>query len=334
MTWLSDLCAFFDPVCSNIGLLVDNPVALLSLVLDGIMIGAIFALIAYGMALVWGVMNIINLSQGEYVIFGGFIGYFMSTSWTLPVGVGGEPWFTVAWQGASPLWALAVAPVILYAIGRLVYALVIFRIVDRDLFTSILATFGISIFLQQVMNGLFSAEDVIAQHGLSSWVVWTSDSGEMVVEQVRVIALVFAILIGGVLTWYLRQTRGGQAIRAVAQNARAARIMGINADQVYARTYALNAAICGVAGVLVSMTLVIHAFAGLIYTVRAFMIVVIAGVGNVAGVIGAGLGLGAAEKVADVVIGTSYQTAFVTGLLILVLLWRSLALSRQRKVLR
>jgi branched-chain amino acid transport system permease protein len=318
----------------NLQLLVENPVALVNLLLDGIMIGAIFALIAYGMALVWGVMNIINLSQGEFVIFGGFIGYYVSTDWTLAIGPAASPWLSFGWEGANPLWALLIAPVILYGIGRVFYALVIFRLVDRDLFTSILATFGISIFLQQLMNGVFTAEDVIAEHGLGSWVLIESASGELVVEQVRFIALIFAVVVGGVLTFYLRQTRGGQAIRAVAQNARAARIMGINADLVYARTYALNAAICGAAGVLISMTLVIHAFAGLIYTVRAFMIVVIAGLGNVAGVIASGLGLGAAEKVADVVIGTSYQTAFITGLLIVVLLWRSLRLGRERKVLR
>ncbi len=318
----------------NIQLLLDNPVALLNLLLDGIMIGAIFALIAYGMALVWGVMNIINLSQGEFVIFGGFIGYYTSTDWTLAIGPSASPWVSLEWGGISPLWALVIAPLILYGIGRAFYALVIFRLVDRDLFTSILATFGISIFLQQLMNGVFTAEDVIAQHGMGSWVLVDGTTGELVIEQVRVIALVFAVIVGAVLTFYLRQTRGGQAIRAVAQDARAARIMGINADQVYARTYALNAAICGAAGVLISMTLVIHAFSGLIYTVRAFMIVVIAGLGNVAGVIAAGLGLGAAEKVADIVIGTSYQTAFITGLLLVVLLWRSLRLGRQRKVLR
>jgi branched-chain amino acid transport system permease protein len=310
-------------------LLLENPVALLNLVLNGIMIGAIFALVAYGLALVWGVMNIINITQGEFVIFGGFIAYYTSKDWTL--GLWG---MEIAWSGINPLWALVFAPVILYAMGRIFYAVVIFRIVDRDLFTSILATFGISIFLQQVMNGAFTADDVIARHGFESWTVWNTDAGTLVIEQVRLIALVFALAVGIALVLYLRFTRGGQAIRAVAQNARAARILGIDADKVYARTYALNAAICGAAGVLVAMILTIHAFAGLIYTVRAFMVTIIAGLGNVAGVIVAGLGLGAAEKLSDVVIGVSFQAAFVTGLLLVVLLVRSLLLKRQRKVLR
>ena len=317
----------------NLLLLVQNPIGLLNLVVDGLMIGAIFALIAYGMALIWGVMNIINLSQGEYVIFGGFIAYYTSNEWTLAVGLSDSPWFTIEWAGINPLWALIFAPIVLFGVGRLFYALVIFRIVERDMFTSILATFGISILLSQAMNGVFSAEDIIARHDFGSWVLISSSAGDLVIEQVRLIALIFALVVGTVLAVYLKRTRGGQAIRAVAQNARAARIMGINADRVYARTYALNAAICGAAGVLVAMILTIHAFAGLIYTVRSFMIVIIAGLGNVTGVIVAGLGLGAAEKIAEFVFGVSFQIAFVTGLLIFVLLLRAMRLRRQRKAL-
>jgi branched-chain amino acid transport system permease protein len=309
----------------NIQLLAANPVGLLNLVIDGIMIGAVFALIAYGMALVWGVMNIINLTQGEFVIFGGFIAFYTSRQWTLDIGALGV---SLDWPGIHALWALLIAPIVLYAIGWALYRLVIFRIVDRDMFTSILATFGISIFLQQFMDGVFTAEDVIASHNMGTWSAWRTDMGDLVIERVRLVALIFALIVG-----YLKYTRDGQAIRAVAQNARAARLMGIDANRVYARTYALNAALCGAAGVLVSMTLTIHAFTGLIYTVRAFMIVIIAGLGNVTGVIVAGLGLGAAEKVAEFVIGTSYQVAFVTGLLLAVLLYRSVRLALQRKYL-
>ena len=314
----------------NIQLLAENPVGLLNLIIDGIMIGAVFALIAYGMALVWGVMNIINLTQGEYVIFGGFIAFYTAGEWTLRVDAIG---LSLTWPGVHALWALLLAPAVLYGIGWVVYRLVIFRIVDRDMFTSILATFGISILLQQFMNSVFTADDVIAQHNMGTWSAWRTDMGELAIERVRVVALAFALIVGGILVFYLKHTRDGQSIRAVAQNARAARLMGIDANRVYARTYALNAALCGAAGVLVSMTLTIHAFTGLIYTVRAFMIVIIAGLGNVTGVIVAGLGLGAAEKVAEFVIGTSYQVAFVTGLLLAVLLYRSVRLAMQRKYL-
>ena len=102
--------------------------------LDGVLLGILFALIAYGMALQWGVMNIINIAQGDLVILGGYIAYFMYL------------------YGIHPAWGVIVAPIIMYFVGIAIYKLVINKVVDRDLFISILATFGISILFMQLMN--------------------------------------------------------------------------------------------------------------------------------------------------------------------------------------
>ncbi len=126
----------------------------------------------------------------------------------------------------------------------------------------------------------------------------------------------------------------GQAIRATAQNPRAARVLGIDTDRVYATTFALNAAICGAAGSLVVMAYSIHPYIGLPYTIRAFMIVVIAGLGNLAGVIAAALGLGAAENLAGFLLGAQLQLAFTFMLLVVVLVWRSWQLTRKRRYLK
>jgi len=141
-------------------------------------------------------------------------------------------------------------------------------------------------------------------------------------------------VLGGLLLLFLKQSRLGQAIRATAQNARAARIMGIDTDRVYAATFGLNAAICGAAGALVSMTWIIHPYLGLPYTIRSFMIVIVAGLGNVAAVLVAGLGLGAAENFAGFIFGAEYQAAFVFGLLVIILMWRRFWLNRQRRYLK
>ena len=122
--------------------------------------------------------------------------------------------------------------------------------------------------------------------------------------------------------------------RSVAQNARAARIMGVNTDRVFATTFALNAAICGAAGSLVVMTWLVHPYLGLAYTLRAFMIVTVAGLGNMASVVFASLGLGAAENFAGFLLGTEYQAAFVFSLLVAILVWRNALLGRQRKYLK
>lgn len=133
---------------------------------------------------------------------------------------------------------------------------------------------------------------------------------------------------------FLRHSRLGQAIRATAQNARAARIMGVDTGRVYAATYGLNAAICGAAGALVAMTWFIHPYLGLPYTVRSFMIVIVAGLGNVLAVLGAGVGLGTAENFAAFILGAEYQAAFVFALLVVILVWRRFWLARERRYLK
>ncbi|MGI9296995.1 MAG: branched-chain amino acid ABC transporter permease, partial [Gammaproteobacteria bacterium] len=133
---------------------------------------------------------------------------------------------------------------------------------------------------------------------------------------------------------FMKTSKIGRAIRATAQNARAAKILGIDTDRVYAATFALNAALCGVAGALVAATFTIHPYIGLPYTVRSFMIVVVAGVGNLPGVIAAAFGLGAAEELSDYVLGAEFRLAFVFSLLVAILVWRNWRLTKKRLYLK
>jgi branched-chain amino acid transport system permease protein len=297
----------------NISLLIQAPSILGQLVLDGLLAGAIFALAAYGLALVWGVMNIINVAQGEFVILGGYVTYTLYDKF-----------------GINPLWTIPAAFVVLYAVGWILYKLIINRLVDRDLFTSLLATFGISILLQQLMNQVFGADVVGADAGLGSAILF---NGSIVIAKIKFISFALALICGVLLVVVLKRSRLGQAIRATAQDARAARIMGVDTDKVYAATFSLNAAICGIAGSLVVMTWVIHPFIGLVYTVRSFMIVIIAGLGNLAAVVASGLGLGALENVAGFVLGAEFQSAFIFGMLVVILVVRNAKVMRKRQVL-
>lgn len=297
----------------NISLLFQAPSILGQLVLDGLLAGAIFALAAYGLALVWGVMNIINVAQGEFVILGGYVTYTLYDK-----------------LGVNPLWTVPITFVVLYAVGWLLYKLIINRLVDRDLFTSLLATFGISILLQQLMNQVFGADVVGADARLGSAILF---GGSVVIAKIKFVSFALALICGALLVVVLKRSRLGQAIRATAQDARAARIMGVDTDRVYAATFSLNAAICGIAGALVAMTWVIHPFIGLVYTVRSFMIVIIAGLGNLAAVVVSGLGLGALENVAGFVLGAEFQSAFIFGLLVVILVVRNAMVRRKRQVL-
>jgi len=297
----------------NIQILIDAPVFIIDLIVNGLLIGAIFALAAYGMALVWGVMNIINVAQGEFVMLGGYV-TLMCVQW-----------------GLSPLLSIPIAVLVLFITGLIIYGVVISRVVDRDVFVSLLATFGVSILIAQLSNQVFGADvQTVSTH----YGTWLFIDDNVTVAVIKVIAFAFALVVGIGLWFFLKHSRFGQAIRATAQNPRAARILGINTHRVYAVTYGLNAALCGAAGSLVVMAWAIHPYIGLPYTVRSFMIVIVAGLGNLPGVILAGLGLGSMENLAGFIFGTEFQIAFVFLLMVAVIVWRNLSLKRKRLYLK
>ncbi len=298
---------------SNFQLLVSFPVLNVQLLLDGLMIGAIFALAAYGLALVWGVMNVKNLAQGEYVIMGGYVAFYMYKH-----------------LGINPLWALPVAAILMFGFGWLLYELIIRWVIGRDLFTSLLATFGIAIVIQQLLNLIFGPDVQTAESGLGTVLFL----GSVTVQEIRVLSLVIAGLLALMVVVFMKYSRMGQAIRATAQDPRAAKIMGINTDRVYAFTYSLNAAICGAAGVLISMIWVIQPFYGIAHSIRSFVIVVAAGLGNLPGVIVSALGLGVLEQYGGFGLGAEFQQVVVVGLLILVLIIRQIMQARHRQVVQ
>src|SRR5512138_733541 len=248
----------------NLRILLQAPVLNLQLIVDGILVGSVFGLAAFGMALVWGVTNIINVAQGELVMLGGYVAVY------------------AAGAGLPPFVAVPLAFVTLWALGWTLYRVVVWRVVGRDPFVSILATFGLAILLQQTANQFFGANLRTAASGLGTLSLL---GGRITVAEIKLVSFAAALLLGAALTLFLGRSRLGQAIRAASQNARAARVLGIDTDRVYAATFTLNAAICGAAGALVAMTWVIHPYLGLPYTVRSFMIVVVAGIGNLAGLL-------------------------------------------------
>ncbi len=293
----------------NLRILLQAPVFNLQLIADGVLVGSVFALAAFGMALVWGVTNIINVAQGDLVMLGGYVAVYTAEA------------------GYPPLLAVPLAFAALYLFGWLLYRVVIFRVVGRDAFISVLATFGLSILLQQLANAFFGANIRTVRSHLGTTLL---AGGRVSIADVKLVSFAAAILLGIALTAFLRFSRLGQAIRASAQNPRAARVLGIDTDHVYATTFALNAAICGASGALVAMTWVIHPYLGLPFTVRSFMIVVVAGIGNVLAVPVAAAVLGTAEQYAGFVLGAQFQTGFLFSLLVVILVARNQWLHRRR----
>ncbi len=297
----------------NLQILGNQPVFNIQLLLNGLSVGAVFALAAYGLALVWGVTSVKNLAQGDFVMLGGYLGYEFSR------------------HGVHPIVAIVPVAVLMFGYGWLIYKLIIRRVIQLDLFTSLLATFGLAITMQQVMNLVFGPDVRTLRSGFGRFQMF---NGMVDITQIRVIAFGMCIVLAIAMVLFLKNSRMGQAIRATAQDPRAARVLGVNTDLVYALTVAINSAICGVAGVIIAMIWVIQPFYGIAYSVRAFVIVTAAGLGNFPAVILTSLGLGVVEQYSGFVLGAQFQQATIVGLLLLILIWRQTLLRRHRLALQ
>ncbi len=302
-----------DQIFGNLSLLSEFPIVNLKIILDGIMIGALFVLVAYGLALVWGVMNVKNLAQGDFVISGGYV------SWWL------------VQQGFPALLGVPVAFVVMWGIGWVIYKLVISRVIERDLFTSLLATFGLAIMMAQILNLMFGSDTQTVDLGYKT--LHFAD-GLIDVPIAKLIGVLMAAGLAAGVIIFMRISRMGQAIRATAQDSRAARVMGIDTEKVYAFTFSLNSAICGAAGAIIVMVWLVQPFYGISYSIRAFVVVTAAGLGNLPGVIAAGLGIGVLEQYGGHIFGIGYQQAVAVLLLLLVLIIRLILQRRQRQVLK
>ena len=300
-------------IISNISILGAAPVLNLGLLIDGVLIGAIFALAAYGLALVWGVMNVKNLAQGDFIMLGGYI------TWTL------------GRYGFDTLLGVPVAFVLLWGLGWVIYRTIVSKVITRDLFTSLLATFGIAIVIQQTLNLAFGPDTQSAQSRLPTWQL---AGGLITVSSPRLVGFGLAVILALAVIVFMKNSRMGQAIRATAQDARAARVLGIDTEKVYAFTFCLNAAICGAAGALVALVWNVQPFLGTTYSIRLFVIVTAAGFGNLPAVIAAGFGMGVFEQFGGFLLGAEFQQALIVILLLGVLTYRQLQYLRVRQAVQ
>ncbi|MGB0506796.1 MAG: branched-chain amino acid ABC transporter permease [Pikeienuella sp.] len=295
---------------ANIEILLIAPQFAVGLLLEGLLIGAVFALVAYGLALVWGVMNVKNLAQGPFVITGGYVCWYLAT------------------LGIHPLIGIFGSIIVLWLLSWVTFKFIVSKVLEQDMFVSLLATFGMAYVLEQSLSLIFTQDTQTINLG---WASVSLFDGAVLLAGQKILAFVIACILAIVLVVFMKRSRMGQAIRATAQNARAARVMGIDTDKVYSFTFCLNGAICGAAGALVAMIWVIQPFYGITYSIRAFVIVTAAGLGNLPGVITAGLGMGSLEQFGGFILGAEYQQALVVGMLLLVLAIRLWQQSRKRQ---
>jgi branched-chain amino acid transport system permease protein len=249
-------------------------------IFTGLMLGGMYALIAMGLTLQYGVARIMNLSYGEFLVAAAFASYWLFTGWAM-----------------NPLLGLALVIPLGFVVSMMLYRVLLTPLVrrarTRDALEvdSILATFGMMFIVQGIMLTMFGG----AYFSYSFLAVPVSLFGEVLALN-RLIALGLAVAVGLALYLALTHTRFGTAIRAVAVDPSAAQLVAIDVVRTSAIAFALGGALVAAAGVLISMFLTFSATSGVIFTMKALIVVVMGGVGNLLGCLVAGLALGLSES--------------------------------------
>lgn len=254
---------------------------IIEIVISGLLVGGLYALIAMGLSLQYGVARVLNVAHGEFIMLGGM------TTWTI---------YTVF--HINPLLSLAVCgPVALalgYALHRTVYTKVLVSSVTPGAFesNSLLASFGLLFIIQNLALFAWGADT-----RAYSYLAVPVDVGGVLFGANRLLTLGCALVIGVAFYIFLARTRIGKAIRAAAQDPTAAALMGVNINRVLALCFGLGAGLAAVAGMLISMCYPVTAVMGIHYTVIAMIVVVLGGLGSIPGSFIGGIVLGLIESV-------------------------------------
>jgi len=269
---------------------------------DGLLLGGMYAAVAIGFALVWGVMNIVNLSHGALVMLGAYV-----TFWLFQL------------LGLDPFLSIPISMAALFLIGYVLQRLIINRVVAGPILLTFLLTFGLSLVIADLVLHAFSADNrsVSVPYAAAGWRL-----GDVVIPFGRAAALLVACLLVVLLAAFLDRSRPGQAILATGMDPVAARLVGINVPRTYALTFAIGAALAGAAGALFSVIYPISPDLGDALTLRAFVVVILGGLGNLYGPLLGGLVFGLAEVFGAVLFGAGYEDAIAFGLLVIVLVLR------------
>jgi branched-chain amino acid transport system permease protein len=278
---------------------------MLEVVLNGLVLGGMYGLIALGLNLQFGIARMLNLSYGEFFMYGAFLALF-----------------TVTWYQLNPLIGLVPAIPLAFAINWLIYRYLfeplIRRAPNRDALDAdiVLVTFGLLFVFRGIaevnLSGNLTGFDFL-NFGVHIF--------GAIIPANRLLAFVVSLIIGGALILMLRKTRFGSALRAIAIDPTAASIIGINVQQLSALAFALGGALIAVSGVLVSTFSTVSAGIGIQYTLKALIIVIVGGPGRMGGALAAGILLGVAETVALQFV-SGLALAINYAILILVLLIR------------
>ena len=274
----------------------------LQIVVNGLLAGGILAVVALGFSLVWGIMNIINLAHGAFLMMGAYLSYVLFA--TLHV---------------DPFASVPIAFAVMFVFGYLVQRFVINFVVRAPMLTTFLLTFGLSLLLVNVVLLVFHGDSKAVTPGYSGA---NFALGAITVSWTKLLTLGVALAITGVMQLWLSRSKTGRAIRATAQDIGAAQLSGVRVAHLYAIVFGLGAGLAGAAGVLVGLNQSLNPTMGDAYIIKAFVVCVLGGLGSVEGALVGGLLYGVLEALGSQFIGTGLQDAVALVVLLAVLVFR------------
>jgi branched-chain amino acid transport system permease protein len=268
-------------------------------VVNGLLIGGIYALVSIGVSLIFGVVKIVNFAQGEFVMIGMYISFVLATSF-----------------GIDPLFSLVVSMPALFVIGVLLQHFLIRRVLALGDMPQIFLTFAVSLLLLNLALLLFTANYRTVQTPYSDTAI---QIGGIYVALAKLIAFVVAMLLSALLWFFLHVTDLGKAMRAAAQNRDVAMLMGINPDRVFCVAVGVALALAGAAGSLLMAFYPAYPMVGQVFVLMAFVAVVLGTLGNISGALIASLMMGVAESLGIQFVGADSGLIVVFVMLLLTL---------------
>ena len=274
----------------------------LQILANGLVLGGLYACIASGFSLVWGVLNVINILHGSFIVLGGYLAFFGYVKF-----------------GIHPFAAILIAAPLFFALGYAIQRGLINRMIAAPVLLTLTLTFGLDLMLSNAMLAAFTADFKKLTLDTPLGILAL---GPVVLPVDRLVAMLLALALTFMLYLTLSRSRIGRAIVAVRMDREAAALMGVNVKNVYAITFGLGALMAGASGPLLAMIFPISPLTGPVYLGKAFVICVLGGLGSVPGAMIGGLALGVVESFGALWFGPEHATTLSFVLLIVILLVR------------
>ena len=274
---------------------------------DGVLLGGVYALIAVGLSLAFGVMGIINWAHGELLMLAMFFSYYLVVSF-----------------GMDPYLSAPIGMILFFGTGFLLQKFVFGKLLSKDSTrepTSVLlSTAGLGMILWNVATMIFGSNAMTATTTYTGKSIWIADS--IMVSIPKLISFAIAVLAIYLLHQFLNKTNMGRGLRATSQNRDVARLMGINVNKIFCIAFGISIGLVALSGALLIPNYSVYAKVGEVYSNKAFIIVALGGKGNIRGTLVGGLIIGIIERMGAIILNESYGQMLTFVFFIVILLWK------------